>query len=718
MNLAKALNVALPELPVQTVAQRRLPRVDPALIVKEQTQDGKPMVMVLIPKTRRYYPFTHAQWALLQLFDGERSYAEIAEIATARTSAIHTEEYVREFAESMADQPFWHRTAQEQNVALWQKLTEERQRKAQSKSKFGDLAEINFSAWDPNKFLTKAHDRLGFVFGRSFLIFNLVLFAFTAFVWIDRWGEIGHDSLEYYNFTHKGFGDIVEFWVLIFLVGFLHEASHGLVCKHTGGEVHRMGFLLIYLSPCFFCDVTEAWVFGSKWQRITTMAAGLWSELILCGLATVAWWGLPPGGFVHEISYKIILIAGVAALLINLNPLVKLDGYYIFTEMLEISELKESSTDFTTSWVKKNIFRLPVTVPHVPWRRRILFVPYSILSGAYGYVLLFFVVRFVYNIAYNYSPQWAFVPALGLAGLVYRSRMRTLGRFMRSVYLDKKDLLKAQMQTRRALAGGCVLLLLLLAPFWQESISGRVTLEAIQKSVIRSRVSGSISEVRADEGELVAAGTPLMQLRDLKLESDLARAEADYEIAGAEVTRARLKNADYGPAAHEREQLAMRVGLLKDQSAQLLIRSELSGVVSTPRMKDRLGSYVRAGTELAEVADVASMKARVYVSESDLRNVRVGSLAKVHVDGLFPTFVGTVTAIAPGVSPLEEGVMDKEQYIGLHSPHYYFADISIANPDGALRMGMTGGAKIVVQRRSLAGMAYELVRDFVSRKLW
>jgi len=156
-----------------------------------------------------------------------------------------------------------------------------------------------------------------------------------------------------------------------------------------------MGFLLIYLSPCFFCDVTEAWVFGDKWQRITTMAAGLWSELILCGFATLAWWGLPPGGFVHEISYKIILIAGVAALLINLNPLVKLDGYYIFTEMLEISDLKESSTDFTLSWVKKKIFHLPVSVPPVPWRRRLLFVPYAILSGAYGYVLLFFVIRFL-----------------------------------------------------------------------------------------------------------------------------------------------------------------------------------------------------------------------------------------------------------------------------------------------------------------------------------
>lgn len=718
MNLTEALNVALPELPVRTVAQQRLPKVDPLLVAREQIQDGKPMIMVLIPQTRRIYPFTHEQWALLQLFDGKRTYQEVAEIYTAQTSVLYTEEYVREFAEMMADQPFWYKTPQEQNIALWGKLTDERRRKSQPKSRFGSLAEITFSAWDPDTFLTRAHEKLEFVFSRGFVLFNLVLFAFTAYVWIARWSEIGRDTLEYYTFTHKGFADIVEFWVLIFIIGFLHESSHGLVCKHTGGEVHRMGFLLIYLTPCFFCDATEAWAFGSKWQRIATMAAGLWSELILCGFATLAWWGLSPGGFVHEISYKIILIAGVAALLINLNPLVKLDGYYIFTEILEISQLKECSTEFTTSWVKKKIFRLPVEVPYVPWRRRLLFVPYSLLSGAYSYVLLFFVVRFVYNVAYRYNPQWAFLPALGLAWMVFRSRIRTMVRFMYSVYLDKKDLLRSELRLHRALAGGAILLLVLFAPVWRESVPGRFVLEPIRRSVLRAQVPGTVVEMRAEEGQAVTAGAPFIRLRNLTLESELARAESDYEIAAHRVTQARMRNANYAPIEHERERLFLRVCLLRDQAARLTLASEISGLVVTPRTQDQLGSYVRAGTELAEVADVSAMRARIYVAESDLRKVHLGSVAKLHMDGLFPSFRGTVTAIAPVASVMEEGVMEKQQYVGLHSPHYYFADIAIPDAEGALRIGMTGDAKLLVWRRSLAGMLAEAAQDFLSRKLW
>jgi len=718
MNLAKALNVALPELPVRTVGQERLPKLDPGLIVREQTQDGKPMLMVLIPTTRRYYPVTQGQWDLMQLFNGERTYREIAELATAQTSISYTESYVREFAEILADQPFWYKTPQEQNIALWQKLTEERQRKTQKKSRFGDLAEINFSAWDPNAYLTKIHSKLGFIFTRGFVIFSVLLFSFTAYVWIDRWGEIGHDTLEYYNFTHKGFADIAEFWVLIFFIGFLHESSHGLLCKHTGGEVHRMGFLLIYLSPCFFCDVTEAWVFGGRWQRITTMAAGLWSELILCGFATLAWWGLPPGGMVHELSYKIILLAGVAALVVNLNPLVKLDGYYIFTEMLEISELKENSTEFTSSWVKKKIFRLPVAVPFVPWRRQLVYVPYSILSGAYGYVMLFFVIEFVYHVAYNYTPQWAFLPALGLAALVFRSRVRKFGRFMHTVYLDKKDVLHAGLNSPAGLAAGFILLLLLVTPLWRETVPGRFALEPKRSSVIRAQVPGRVMEVGAGEGESIAAGAPLVRLRDLKLEAELAAAQSDYEVAADRAAQARLRNADYAPLEQEREELGKRIRLLRDRAAQLTLASEVSGIVVTPRIQDRLGSYVLPGTELAEVADTSAMRARIYVAESDLRKVRVGSRASVRLDSLFRAFRGTVTAIAPAVSLPEEGVMEKQQYVGLHSPHYYLADIAIANPGGGLRIGMTGEAKILVRRRSLAGMVAEAMRDFGSRKLW
>lgn len=718
MNLTEALNSALPELPAQIYKQKRLPKADPNLIVREQIQDGKPMVMVMIPQTRRYYPFTPEQWMLLQLFDGERTYQEIADIMTAQTNVAYTEEYVLDFVNAVADQPFWYKTPQEQNISLWQKLTAERRRRA-GKEGGGNLAEITFSAWDPNKYLTMLHDHLGFIFTRWFVLANLALFAFMAYVWIADWGEISRDSLQYYNFTQKGFSDLVEFWVLIFFVGFLHESSHGLACKHTGGEVHRMGFLLIYLSPAFFCDVTEAWVFGGKWQRIMTMAAGLWSELIVCGFATIVWWGLPPGGFVHEMAYKIILIAGLAAVLINLNPLCKLDGYFILTELIGISDLKEDSTAYTTAWFKRNVFGLPVEVPYLRWRRRLLFVPYAIASSAYGYVLLFFVVTFTYHIFYRYSPTWAFLPGLGLAWLLFRSRIRTLVRFMQSVYLDKKEKIRAALTPTRVATIGTPVLLLLCLPIWRENVEGRLMLEPVRHDVVRVQAPGTVVEVRAEEGDRVAAGAPLVLLRNLKLESELARSQADYRVAADRATQAELKHADYAPEQHEQQKLREQVRTLQEESEKLALSSNIAGTVVTPGVHNRLGSYLRAGTAVAEVADLSAMNARVYVSESDMRKLRIGTPASLHVDGLWPSFRGNLNAITPAAAAtLESGVMEKQPYTGLHSPHFYLVDVSIPNRDDVLKIGMTGNAKLYVGRQSVAGLAWEIVRNFVERKVW
>ena len=718
MNLAEALNVALPELPRVTPAHKRIPKLDPDLIIKEQTQDGKPMIMVLLPSTRRYYPVSREHWGLLSLFNGERTYEEIAEIYTAQTSVLYTEQYVRDFADSCADLPFWYKSPQEQNIALWEKLKDERRRRTHQQSRFGNLAEITFSAWDPNKFLTKAHEKLTWIFTPGFLVFNVFLLGFMLYQWVDHRGEIAHDVIEIYNFTHKGFGDIVELWVIIFVVGFLHEASHGLCCKHTGGEVHRMGFLLIYLSPCFFCDVTEAWVFGSKWQRIMTMFAGLWSELILCAFATLAWWGLPPGGYIHELSYKIILIAGVAALLINLNPFIKLDGYYIFTEIIEISELKELSTEFTTSWVKRNIFRLPVEVPFTPWKRRLLFIPYSILSSAYGYVLLFFVVQFAYHVGYRYNPQWAFVPALLLAWMVFRSRLRKAARFTYDFYLDKKDLVNARLSSHRTWVFLILLLCLVFLPLWQETVSGHFVLEPAQKSVVRVHVPGTVTEVLVREGMSVPAGATLLRLRNLQLESQLAESRAEFATAAERTTQAQLRNAYYAGLEHDRDESASQIRLLQEQVAQLSPASDIAGVIVTPRVEDRLGSYVLAGEQVAEVANTSVMRARIYLAESDLSKVGVGSRTKIHVTGMLHLFEGTVIAVSPSSVDVPPGLIEKEEYIGLHAPRYYYADIDVPNRQSALKIGMTGEAKVLVQRRSLAERAGEMLVNFVSRKVW
>ena len=130
------------------------------------------------------------------------------------------------------------------------------------------------------------------------------------------------------------------------------------------------------------------------------------------------------------------------------------------------------------------------------------------------------------------------------------------------------------------------------------------------------------------------------------------------------------------------------------------------------------GSRLIAGTEIAEVADLTTMQARLFVPDSDMHDVRVGQRVRLRPDSLFSSLNGVVAGIAPASSEMEGGLAPKPAYKGLAPPQYYVLTVTVPNARDGLRYGMTGNAKIEVRRSSVVSLAWKRARDFVARKLW
>src|SRR5438105_13298183 len=137
MNLAEALNVALPDIPA---LQKRFPRFPPRILWREQTEDGQPMVCATLPGKTDLYRFTPDQWRLVQLFDGIRSYKEVAELFTAHTGIGCTEALAEEFADNLDE--FWYKPPHESNAVVKHKAADQRERTRASHSKVGDFSMI------------------------------------------------------------------------------------------------------------------------------------------------------------------------------------------------------------------------------------------------------------------------------------------------------------------------------------------------------------------------------------------------------------------------------------------------------------------------------------------------------------------------------------------------------------------------------------------------
>ena len=717
MNLTRALDVALPEIPAHRLSER-YPRLDPAATFREHTEDGKPMVRIYVPTVGLMYRFPSQNWRLAQLFDGKRSYEEIAKLYSQETGVEYDPQEIREFAAELEASNFWYKTPQEKNILLMQQSAEERRKKLHKRSRWGDLSVIFFPAFNPDRFLTWFYNRTKFIYTTWFTVLTAVAFAITAAISVSHWSEIGRDTVQFYNFKEKSAGEFFYFYVLFMVIVAIHEFAHAHACKHFGGRVPAMGFALVYLTPAFYTDTTEGAVLGSRQQRLIIALAGIWSELMVCSIATPIWWGTAPDTLVHDGAYFMMMLTGIMSLIVNWNPLMKLDGYQMLCEVLGIEELKEDSTAYVSGWVKKHFWRLPVEVPYVPKRRRMGFAIYALLSGAYSYMVLYIVARFAGNIVRNFSQEWGFLPEIGVAFVIFRSRIRLLVNFMKFMYLDKKDRIITWFSPSRSLAVAAAVLALIALPIRHESVSGKFLLEPTRMALVRARIPGTVTQLDVQEGEHVVAGQSLATLTNLPLKSDFENAQTRLLLASKRANAASLKYADLGSALKEREQLATQFQQFSEMESALRIVSPISGTVVTPKVRDMLGSYLNKGTAILEVADFSTVTARIYISEYDLYKVKASATARLHVQGIAKVWPAEVRSIAAEPSEMDPQLAEEIKLKGMNPPHFYLVTLVIDNPESVLRPGMTGVARVYGSRRSLMALGWEVLTNFFGRKVW
>jgi len=720
MNLSEALDAALPEIPKARLSRTRPPRLDPELVTREDTLDGEPIVGILQRSKGSFFRFQPPQWQLAQLFDGVRSYEEIAQAFNEQYSGTLTVREVEEFATSLDDADFWFKTPQEKNMAYSARLKAQRGRKANRTSKV-NLAHISFSAWDPDKYLTWLDERVGrFVYSRWCVLAVVLLFCFEGAVFVAKWKDFGPDIPLYYNFTHKTFMDFAEFWVLLFGLGFIHESAHGLTCKHYGGEVHNMGLMFLYLTPAFFVDVTETWVSATKIQRLATIIAGIWIEMVLCGLAMIVWTNTQPSAMVHDLAYKVILITGLAVVVMNLNPLLKLDGYYFLTELIGIPDLKERSTSFVSAWFQNSVLRLPAEVPAVPRRRAPLFIVYAVISGAYSYLMLFFVVRFSYNVSSKLIAEFAVIPAGALAIAIFRSRLKSLAAVTKQFW---RTHLSGGFWLRPWTLGSLALLLVVLfVPMLRDRESAYFLVEAVDPVTLHAEVNGRIDAVFVHEGEEVRRGQPLLRMSSMDVAGMTSSARAAMGSAHFDAFEAQLAGQSIGAAAAGEEAAKRSGGLADEAQASLLVRATVDGRVLTQQPGELVNQQVGSGEALLTLAGddggQAVERLRLFIPAGEMNRIRTGDEVAAAPPGGFSIVRMRLTPLEGEAATLPVGLIAHQEYKGIALPTFYCARIALPAGSPRLALGTVGVAKVFGARRSVASRAAEVVVDVLRAHVW
>src|ERR1700752_845497 len=505
----------------------RRPNLRSDLRISEQTVNGEKSYVIKNHETNSYNRYGEFEYQLLMLCDGTRTPAEISEALSEQDpdSAI-AESEVLEFLDSI-EPAMWERSLGEKNLAVLERIRDERKGRVDQSS----MLYISFRAWDPNKTLAKLDPYLSWIYTTQFVFFCILLFVTAAYFVAGDWSRVQRDTSSLYSFADKSAYDVWAFWILLLLLGAIHEFGHGLTCKHFGGDVHQMGFLLIYLTPAFYTDTTDILLFERTSRRQWVIFAGIWVELILCSSSAVLWHFTSPGTIINDLAYKMMLLSGIQGTVLNLNPLIKADGYYALSQFLDIDNMREDSFAFLRIWAQKYIFRWDIDLPPSSRRQRRIFFIYGVTAITYSVALIVIVLLFAKNVLVTKFGDWGYFLFAGGVYFFAKKGIKSSLPVARGWIRNQRESYMTWRLTRArtfSILGVALLLFVLPVPI---SVSSELLLEPGKDAHLRATVSGKIAEVFVRQGQEVKAGQLLAVLQNPDI-------EADAKVASAEVTLA------------------------------------------------------------------------------------------------------------------------------------------------------------------------------------
>ena len=411
----------------------------------------------------------------------------------------------------------------------------------------GSLLYLRFRLLDPDRLLNAMARRCHFLFTPGFVFLSATAILGALAVTLFNWNEIVQDAARLYRFS-----TLPVFLLIVFLTVTTHEFAHGLTCKHFGGEVREMGLLLLYFQPAFYCNVSDAWLFPEKSRRLWVGFAGPYFELFLWALATLAWRLTDTETWISHFSLVVMATSGIKTLF-NFNPLIKLDGYYLLSDYLGISNLREKSLRYLGQFLRR-IGGLACQLPLVPRRERRIYLAYGLAAWTFSAVLLIYLAMLVGPHLIVRDQRVAFLAFTGLIGLRVRNLFNR-----KSANVEKRTSTRRHRWLIKLLAVAALLLVLLFGRM-ELRVAGPLNVLPLHNADVRAPIEGIIEEIHATEGQRVHKGHVIARLSDREHRAELQKVEAEIQQC-----QARLDMLRAGPTPQQIDVARRTVATAEDR---------------------------------------------------------------------------------------------------------------------------------------------------------
>lgn len=648
-----------------------------------RTLRGKAWVLLHDSFTHKFIRITPEAWQIIMLMDGQRHLDEIWETACARADGNNMQETVSQHDLVQMLGQLYHNDmlATQVPADASEMLARFRQNRFNRwKQSYLNPLSIKIPLFYPDSWFETQHRLADKLFSRlTLLVWLMVVLPAMFLVW-QHWSALTENFSDRVLATHNLF----ILWLTYPIVKSIHEWAHGMAVKTWHGNVREMGLLLILFMPVPYVDASSSYRFPSKWQRATVAAAGIMTELLLGAFAMYVWlWA--EAGLIRALAFNVILISGVSTLLVNGNPLMRYDGYYILTDILEIPNLAQRAKTYWVYLSDRFVFGSTDAKPPIGIENeRFWLFSYGAVAPVYRILIMLSLIWFVAQQYFFFGVLLALVSAwLTLLLPLYKSVKHifsgsSLARF------------RAQTLKRFYALFTMVLVFICVIPFPFYSVQeGVVWLP--EQAIIRASANGHIVSQMVKPHQIIQAGDMVLVLDNPEIHQEKRLAQERVDSLNLQIRQTQTQNlSQFQILQQQRNAEMVKLNRLEQEVEQLTVRTQSSGYWYPSDMKQLDGQFIKKGDILGYVAEQASDTVRVAVRQDDMKLIE-DRLRAVHIRSAIQmeqSYTATLSRITPRgdftlVSPalgIDGGgqIVTRQNEHGAHQAVERFFDVDVA----------------------------------------
>ena len=575
-----------------------------------QEYQGRPSYIIEDTSKGRYFHVGFPEHQFIQCFDGRTTISQaLARNAATQGEDALTEQQGDQLLRWLVDNDLLESETSGQGERRREQWTQ--QKAKQPVNPLTKLVFFKITLGCPDRFLTAAERKLGWLFGAPGLILWLGMLLYTGIQLMPQWDRFVSAA-----------GQVVApgSWIRVVfvyaLLKVLHEFGHGLATKRFGGSVPECGVqMLAFITPLAYVDASSSWKFSSKWKRIVVAAAGMYVEVGIACFCILGWLNTDPGPL-NTSLHSAVIAATLVTVLFNANPLMRFDGYYILNDLIGIPNLGTKGQQYL-KWAGKRVFLGMSDLPMPPaTRQHPVAVPvYGVLAAIWK-VLIWIGITILISLLFKGAGL-----AIAIASFLF-AVVTSCVKFFRFLFQTGSRSRLSNAMTRL----GIVIILLTSALFFiRINPTGKAlaVVEYAKRESIRAGVRGIVTGVYVKEGDLVEKGALLAELSNP--DETAERDQLVIELATARI-RARSFYQNEELPAYQAELEAIR-GLeqkLMESNRYLAatrVTAPVSGRIIGRGLDSLPGRWVNIGDEILSVVENEEKELLVSFRQEDIKAV-------------------------------------------------------------------------------------------------